>query len=202
MLKRCFFPIKVTRNDKIWKQWFDKDAPEEEAIPDGYNNTLDVFRRLLLVRSWCPDRTLPQAKKYIADTLGQNFAEGVILDLEKMVTESMSRTPLVCLLSLGSDPTTSIENLSKKLHLGQSAPNLTFSLSCFLPLCPTVFVPVRLSRCVCVTVCVCVCDWVFVKLGVYVCVCVCVCVRLGFVSVRLSLSVCQSDCCVCVNELQ
>ena len=192
----------MTRNDKIWKQWFDKDAPEEETIPDGYNNTLDVFRRLLLVRSWCPDRTLPQAKKYIADTLGQSFAEGVILDLEKMVTESTSRTPLVCLLSLGSDPTTSIENLAKKLHLGKSAP----SLSCFLPLCPTVFVPVRLSRCVrqIVCVCVCVCDWVFVKLGggVCVCVCVCACVRLGFVSVRLGLCVCQSDCCVCVSELQ
>lgn len=127
-----------------------------------------MFRRLLLVRSWCPDRTLPQAKKYIADTLGQSFAEGVILDLEKMVNESMSRTPLVCLLSLGSDPTTSIENMAKKLHLGQSAPNLTFSLSCFLPLCPTVFVPVRLSQCVCQIVCVC--DWVFVKLDLCVCV--------------------------------
>lgn len=120
MMKLLVFLLKqVTRNDKIWKQWFDKDAPEEEVIPDGYNNTLDVFRRLLLVRSWCPDRTLPQAKKYIGDTLGSNFAEGVILDLEKMVQESASRTPLVCLLSLGSDPTTSIENLAKKHHLGQ-----------------------------------------------------------------------------------
>ncbi|KAL8616403.1 Dynein heavy chain 5, axonemal [Nucella lapillus] len=107
----------VSRNDKAWKQWFDKDAPEEEIIPDGYNNSLDVFRRLLLVRSWCPDRTLPQAKKYIGDALGPTFAEGVILDLEKMVKESDSRTPLVCLLSLGSDPTTSIESLAKKFHL-------------------------------------------------------------------------------------
>ena len=194
MLKLCFFPIKVTRNDKIWKQWFDKDAPEEETIPDGYNNTLDVFRRLLIVRSWCPDRTLPQAKKYIADTLGQSFAEGVILDLEKMVSESTSRTPLVCLLSLGSDPTTSIENLAKKLHLGQSAPNLTFSLSCFLPLCPTVFVPVRLSRCVCVTVCVTgsLSNW-----G-YVCVCVCVC-EAGFCVCQIG-SVCVSVRLLCLCE--
>ena len=110
--------IQVSRNDKMWKHWFDKDAPEEEVIPDGYNNSLDVFRRLLLVRSWCPDRTLPQAKRYIADTLGQTFAEGVILDLEKLVNESDPRTPLICLLSLGSDPTTNIENLAKKHHLG------------------------------------------------------------------------------------
>ncbi|XP_076449856.1 dynein axonemal heavy chain 5-like isoform X2 [Babylonia areolata] len=107
----------VTRNEKQWKQWFDKDAPEEEVIPDGYNTNLDVFRRLLLVRSWCPDRTLPQAKKFIGDSLGEKFAEGVILDMEKMWEESEPRTPMVCLLSMGSDPTNNIEALAKKLRL-------------------------------------------------------------------------------------
>ncbi|WAR12301.1 DYH5-like protein [Mya arenaria] len=84
----------IQRNEKQWKQWFDKEAPEEEVIPDGYNNSLDVFRRLLLVRSWCPDRTLPQARKYIADTLGEKYAEGIILDLEKMWYESTPRSPM------------------------------------------------------------------------------------------------------------
>jgi dynein heavy chain len=115
---RALIGVQVTRNDRQWKNWFDKDAPEEEVIPDGYNTTLDVFRRLLLVRSWCPDRTLPQAKKYIGDTLGSAFAEGVILDIEKMSKESNCRTPMIGLLSMGSDPTISIEQLAKKLHLG------------------------------------------------------------------------------------
>ena len=113
------FIFQVTRNEKPWKHWFDKDAPEEEIIPDGYNNNLDVFRRLLLVRSWCPDRTLPQAKKYIADTLGDKFAEGVILDMERMWVESEPRTPIVCLLSMGSDPTNAIEALAKRHKLGE-----------------------------------------------------------------------------------
>ncbi|KAL5021561.1 hypothetical protein ScPMuIL_000716 [Solemya velum] len=107
----------VSRNEKMWKQWFDKDAPEEEVIPDGYNSSLDVFRRLLLVRSWCPDRTMPQARKYIGDTLGPKYAEGVILDLERMWEESKCRTPMVCLLSMGSDPTNNIEALAKKLKI-------------------------------------------------------------------------------------
>lgn len=42
--------FKVRRNDFGWKQWFDKDAPEESAIPDGYDSSLDTFRKLLLVR--------------------------------------------------------------------------------------------------------------------------------------------------------
>lgn len=39
----------VEASEKIWKHWFDKDAPEEEVIPDGYNS-LDTFRRLLIIR--------------------------------------------------------------------------------------------------------------------------------------------------------
>ncbi|BFZ13509.1 hypothetical protein BsWGS_16546 [Bradybaena similaris] len=107
----------VERGDKMWKQWFDKEAPEEEIIPDGYNNSLDVFRRLLLVRCWCPDRILPMAKKYIADSLGEKYSEGIILDIEKMWQESNKRSPLVCLLSMGSDPTPLIEGLARKLRL-------------------------------------------------------------------------------------
>ncbi|PAA83928.1 hypothetical protein BOX15_Mlig010548g3 [Macrostomum lignano] len=104
----------ITRGEKAWKQWFDKEAPEEEIIPDGYSTNLDAFRRLLLIRSWCPDRTLSQAKKYIADSLGDKFAEGVILDIEAVWEESEPRTPMVGLLSMGSDPTPSIELLAKK----------------------------------------------------------------------------------------
>ena len=108
----------VAHNEKQWKHWFGKEAPEEETIPDGYNS-LDVFRRLLLVRCWCPDRTLSQSRKYVEDTLGENFAEGVILDVEKMWGESNNRSPLVGLLSMGSDPTPSIESLAKKLKIGK-----------------------------------------------------------------------------------
>ena len=43
------FGAQISRNDKGWKAWFDTEAPEESPIPDGYN-TLDTFRKLLLVR--------------------------------------------------------------------------------------------------------------------------------------------------------
>uniref|UniRef100_A0A8D2C597 AAA+ ATPase domain-containing protein n=2 Tax=Sus scrofa TaxID=9823 RepID=A0A8D2C597_PIG len=109
--------IKISRNEKGWKSWFDKDAPEEEIIPDGYNDSLDTCRKLLLIRSWCPDRTVFQARKYIADSLEEKYTEPVILNLEKTWEESDTRTPLICFLSMGSDPTIQIDALAKKLKL-------------------------------------------------------------------------------------
>uniref|UniRef100_A0A8C4MPB6 Dynein axonemal heavy chain 5 n=1 Tax=Equus asinus asinus TaxID=83772 RepID=A0A8C4MPB6_EQUAS len=107
----------ISRNEKMWKIWFDKENPEEEPLPNAYDKSLDCFRRLLLIRSWCPDRTIAQARKYITDSMGENYAEGVILDLEKTWEESDPRTPLICLLSMGSDPTDSIIALGKRLKI-------------------------------------------------------------------------------------
>ncbi|RLV98350.1 hypothetical protein DV515_00010875 [Chloebia gouldiae] len=107
----------ISREEKQWKIWFDSKNPEEESVPSGYGQSLDCFRHLLLIRSWCPDRTIAQARKYITDTMGEKYAEGVILDLEKTWEESDPRTPLICFLSMGSDPTDSIIALGKRLKI-------------------------------------------------------------------------------------
>nr|XP_054607993.1 dynein axonemal heavy chain 8 isoform X2 [Nothobranchius furzeri] len=106
----------VSKSGKIWKAWLGLDAPERALIPDGYHS-LDVFHKLLLIRSWCPDRTLPQAVKYVEDSLGPRFSEPVLLDLRSTWQESDPSTPLICFLSMGSDPSVQIEALAKTLQL-------------------------------------------------------------------------------------
>ncbi|KAJ3166591.1 Dynein heavy chain 5, axonemal [Geranomyces variabilis] len=107
----------IGKNEKAWRSWYEKDSPENEMLPSGYHNTLDGFRRLLLVRSWCLDRTMMIAKQYIAESMSQRFAESQILDLDALLNESDNRTPMICLLSTGSDPSADIENLSKKYKI-------------------------------------------------------------------------------------
>ena len=46
--------------------------------------------------------------------MGERYSEGVILDLEATFDESDPRNPLICFLSMGSDPTNMIEGLAKK----------------------------------------------------------------------------------------
>ena len=52
--------------------------------------------------------------------MGVRFAEGVILNVEEMWKESNSRVPMVCFLSMGSDPTNTIDMLSRKHNLSTS----------------------------------------------------------------------------------
>ena len=61
---------------------------------------------------------MAQAPKYIAESMGANYAENVILDLEKTWEESDCNTPLINFLSMGSDPTSLIENLAKRHKFG------------------------------------------------------------------------------------
>ena len=73
---------------------------------------------MLFHRSWCPDRTLSQARRYVEESIGKKYAEGVILNLQETWEESDIRTPMICFLSMGSDPTNNIESLAKRLKLG------------------------------------------------------------------------------------
>lgn len=85
-------------------------------IPDEFNS-LGTLHKLLLLRSWVADRTIPMARKYIAEAVGQVFVESVLLNLQAMTEETVARSPMICLLTMGSDPTENIERLAKKLNL-------------------------------------------------------------------------------------
>ena len=89
----------VVGAEKEWKKWFDTDSPEEEDIPCGYQvigfpfvsslclknltqASLDVFRKLLLIRSCCPDRTLAQVPNLAIFTCSIFFLPGTQVHLQ------------------------------------------------------------------------------------------------------------------------
>ena len=106
-------PEAIFRGDKQWKEWMDKDAPEAERVPD-FEDRLDKFHRMLVIRALRPDRTMVVTREYIADAMGERYASFPPLNLETTHGESINRIPFVCILSMGSDPTELILNLAKK----------------------------------------------------------------------------------------
>ncbi|CAF0837526.1 unnamed protein product [Adineta steineri] len=111
----------LNRSGPAWDTWFKKDEPERAELPDSWDSLLDKFRRLLLIRSITPARFVKSANDYIIDSLGPRYGDGVVLDMEKMWDESDKCSPMICFLSMGSDPTVQIETLAKKKSIDCNA---------------------------------------------------------------------------------
>ena len=103
----------ITVNDKLWRQWYDKEAPEEARVPD-FEDRVDAFERMCIVKALREDRTMVAAQTYIAKAIGERFVESVPLNMETTWAESTPYVPLICLLSPGADPTKLIEELAKR----------------------------------------------------------------------------------------
>ena len=106
-------PDLIFRNDNLWLQWYDQENPEAVVIPE-ISDRLDRMHKLLLVRSLRTDRTMIVANEYVSDVLGAKYVDSHPLNVETMHMESNERTPFVCILSMGSDPTELIMALAKK----------------------------------------------------------------------------------------
>ncbi|ESN99020.1 hypothetical protein HELRODRAFT_162498 [Helobdella robusta] len=121
--------MQVANNDKAWRDWYESAEPEDVPFPEENLQKLSTFNKLLLIRCWCPDRAVNMAKIYVSEVLGKQmnckricdkiqYVDGVAVDFELMSQEATPLSPLVCLLSLGSDPTETIEKLAKSKNIG------------------------------------------------------------------------------------
>jgi len=106
-------PDNLERYNDGWRAWYDHDAPETQPFPD-YNERLDKFEQMLLVRAIREDRALLAVDTYIAHTIGRDYLIVKPLDLMALHDEASCYVPMITLLSTGSDPTGKIQDLCRK----------------------------------------------------------------------------------------
>lgn len=70
-------PDSVFRNDGLWRQWYDAEAPETANVPD-YEDRLSKFERMCVVKVWQHRLPRRQAMTYPVvlhmQTEGSHFA--------------------------------------------------------------------------------------------------------------------------------
>jgi len=109
----------IQRNEAAWRKWFDENEPESVAVPDYeeriiMERTIGPFLRLVIVRCLREDRTSIACDQFINASLDSRFTQPVTDQISDIFDESLSRKPVLYLLSAGSDPTLSIDELAKK----------------------------------------------------------------------------------------
>eukprot|EP01064_Diplonema_japonicum_P034643 TRINITY_DN7253_c0_g4_i1.p1 TRINITY_DN7253_c0_g4~~TRINITY_DN7253_c0_g4_i1.p1 ORF type:complete len:4646 (+),score=1368.52 TRINITY_DN7253_c0_g4_i1:87-14024(+) len=106
-------PDCIARSERAWKEWYDIEAPESTPVPE-IDDKLEPFDRLLVVRALREDRAMLGALNYVSNILGKDYAEPLQLDFEQVIDTTTGLTPIIFLLSQGSDPSALIEASAKK----------------------------------------------------------------------------------------
>ncbi|XP_074640231.1 dynein axonemal heavy chain 10-like [Tubulanus polymorphus] len=107
----------IEKNESIWKNWFDLDAPESAAFPMKYNN-LNDFHRLMLIRCFRVDRIYRAITDYVTKVMGEKYVMPPIISFESIFEQSTPMSPIVFILSPGSDPASDLMKLAERTGFG------------------------------------------------------------------------------------
>lgn len=87
-----------------WKRIFDSSAPHREVLPTPYNEILNAFQKILVIKAIRSDKVIPCIQDFVSETMGEKFIVAPTFDLSKCYRDSSIVTPLIFVLSAGSDP--------------------------------------------------------------------------------------------------
>lgn len=94
----------VQENITEWKKLYDSGMPHKSQLPDHWNQ-LDGMARMVVIRCFRPDKLVPAVQDFIVANMGQAFIEPPTFDLAESYKDSNCCSPLIFVLSPGSDPT-------------------------------------------------------------------------------------------------
>ncbi|XP_030585284.1 LOW QUALITY PROTEIN: dynein heavy chain 1, axonemal-like [Archocentrus centrarchus] len=87
-----------------FKKIFDSSQPHRKPLPGAWNTMLDSFQKLLVLRCLRADCLIQGLQDFVSAQLGRRFIEPQTSDLSAVFKESSSSTPLIFVLSPGTDP--------------------------------------------------------------------------------------------------
>jgi dynein heavy chain len=82
-----------------------------------WNTRLNDFEKVLLIKTVKPSMIIDATLQFVAVNLGPAFVESVAIDLEVVYKDLTKETPLIFVLSTGSDPMSSFQRFALKLKM-------------------------------------------------------------------------------------
>ncbi|XP_057687718.1 dynein axonemal heavy chain 10-like isoform X2 [Corythoichthys intestinalis] len=111
-------PDDVSKNSSEWKSWFDVDVPEQSPLPMKYDEKMTAFQKLLLLRCFRVDRVYRAITNYVTVTMGERYVQPPVICLDVIYEQSTPFSPIVFILSPGSDPGADLMKLAEKTGFG------------------------------------------------------------------------------------
>lgn len=105
------------KNPEEWKKIYQSSAPQEEHYPNNWKVKLSALQSIILLKILRPDKVIPAIQNAIAAKLGREFIEWETIELERVFEDGSKFSPIIFILSSGSDPLDEIFRLANKLSV-------------------------------------------------------------------------------------
>uniref|UniRef100_A0A8B9EVG3 Dynein axonemal heavy chain 1 n=1 Tax=Anser cygnoides TaxID=8845 RepID=A0A8B9EVG3_ANSCY len=108
-------------NLQAFRAIFDSPEPHREPLPQKWDARLDAFQRLLILRCLRGDKITNAMQDFVALNLDQTFIEPQVptTDLSVVFRESSATTPLVFVLSPGTDPAADLYKFAEEMKFSK-----------------------------------------------------------------------------------
>uniref|UniRef100_A0A3B5R7T6 Dynein axonemal heavy chain 3 n=1 Tax=Xiphophorus maculatus TaxID=8083 RepID=A0A3B5R7T6_XIPMA len=113
------FFIHVRESISKWKDLYDSAKPHDEQLPDHWDSLMGL-ERMVVIRCFRPDKLVPAVQDFIELNMGQAYIEPPTFDLAGSYNDSNCCSPLIFVLSPGSDPTAVLLKFADDLDMGGS----------------------------------------------------------------------------------
>ncbi|KAM7393703.1 hypothetical protein PAMP_020556 [Pampus punctatissimus] len=91
-----------------------KEMKQESEIRGYWNERLGAFQKLVLIKSFMEEKVVFAATEFVIVSLGKQFVENPPVDLANLYNDMSPSTPLVFILSTGSDPMGAFQRFAKE----------------------------------------------------------------------------------------
>ncbi|KAL0050690.1 hypothetical protein WJX82_005287 [Trebouxia sp. C0006] len=98
------FAEELHKDPAPWKAIFDSANPAEQPLPGPWAQNLAPVQKLMVLRVLRPDKLVLAVQRFVLNEMGSKFVEAPPFDLDKCYQDSTCLTPLIFVLSPGSDP--------------------------------------------------------------------------------------------------
>ena len=84
----------------------------------GYHKNLNEFQKLMLLRCFRVDRIYRAVTEYITQVMGEKYVTPPIISFDSIYEQSSPVSPIVFILSPGSDPASDLMKLAERIDFG------------------------------------------------------------------------------------
>lgn len=113
------FDTDFERDIEQWHSILEDAQPQDRPFPGRWNDFINNFQKLFIVRTLFPDKFSQCVQRLIASEMDESFIQPPPFNLDSTYKDSDPYTPLIFILSPGADPRSEIQALASRLGKGE-----------------------------------------------------------------------------------